>query len=411
MSVTVTQSELDKFRATARDAIVAGAVDRGLIARPEEIYDRPTRAMVAFKPAGTGLAKPLKIVANLLERAGVPRDLVDNLGKPDLARLVCGADPYDMGLPISAQAAHFNVTGMFQNIVLDAQNVLLRQSYNDANTTFQVWAKKGEPVENFKDVHRIIAGEIATDPKAIPEDGEFEETTLSEGREVYRVTVFGHMLSLTWQLLMNDSASALTDAPVKLVRSMKRKQNRMVYATLKANANMADGGALFNGTATSSPGGHANLTTGAVSDYAAAFATMIAKMAVQKGLSADSGALNLTPSYVMFPPALADKIGTLLRSTYIPGGTNSTDNIYQGSMVPVQDAELGTAFGGSDVAFYHAANSADIDTIEYAHLAGFENPVVESQPTFNRIGLRFRMYQPFAVKPLDWRGLQKHAGA
>lgn len=374
------------------------------VKRPETVYDRFSGENVAFTaPTNRGLARPLTIVRHALEMAGVPRNTVDTLGNAQLASIACGSDPSTFGIPLSAAESHYNVSGMFSNILLDAQNVVLRTAQNEAPTTFELWARKAESAPDFKDIHSVVLGGVG-DPKALSEDGEFEETTMTTGKETYRLTIWGEVFSVTWQTIMNDSARALMTVPMKLTRAMKRKHNRLVYGVLKDNVKLSDNVDLFHAD-------HGNLTTGAISDYSAAVATMVAKLAAQTGLGPDSGALNLTGRYVLFPPALQNKIATLLASTAVPGATNDVTNIYRGQFIPIMDAELGTAFGGSDTAFYMATDVLDQDTVEYCYLEGYETPRIEMQPSFDRIGLRQRVYQPFAVKAVEYRGLQKHTGA
>jgi hypothetical protein len=75
----------------------------------------------------------------------------------------------------------YNVSGMFANILLDAANVSLRRSFDDARTTFQIWMKRGGR-PRLQGGQPVIAGELG-DPKAVPEDGEFEETTSPTARK------------------------------------------------------------------------------------------------------------------------------------------------------------------------------------------------------------------------------------
>ena len=78
---------------------------------------------------------------------------------------------------------------------------------------------------------------------------------------------------------------------------------------------------------------------------------------------------------------------------------------------PISDAQLGVSAGGSDTAFYHAADSADVDTVEYAYLQGLETPALDQVTGFQQLAIRYRIYQAFAAKAIDYRGLQKHTGA
>jgi hypothetical protein len=137
------------------------------------------------------------------------------------------------------------------------------------------------------------------------------------------------------------------------------------------------------------------------------------QLAEQKGLNTTDGAtLNLTGRYLVHPPNLKNKLGTLMQSAVVPGGTNGTTNIYAGQYQLIQDAELAaSASGGSDTAFYMMCDPMDIDTVEYAYLTGYETPRLESATSFDTLGIKYRIFQPFAAKALDYRGMQKHAGA
>lgn len=415
--VSVTASEVDKFHAAARDAILLAGMPGQI---PETIYNRASDSYVEWKPErrNQGLASPLAIARQALIVAGYPAMKVLNLGPMALAQLVMGAQPGDVGLGgffASSDGPAYNVSGMFSNILLDAQNVALRRSYDETRVTFDQWMGRGADIPDFKAVHRVIAGEL-NDPAAIPEDGEFEETTLSDGKESYKLTVWGRMMSRSWQLIVNDQLGAFVEIEAKMGAAMRRKLNRLAYQHLKDNAALSDTGALFNATAITTAGGHNNLTTGALStsaDYVGAWNTMTQKMSEQKGLDADSHTLNLMPEYVVIPPALRGIVRQTLGSPSVAintGGNSGTMNIWEQGLTPIEDAELGAGAGGSDTAFYLAAGSSQVDTIEYAYLAGLPAPVVERADAFDRLATRTRIYFAFGVKALDFRGLQKHTG-
>lgn len=411
--VTVTADARDKFEAAARDAILCRTWGQD---RPEQIFDYTSGENVDWKPVGAsrqfGLQSLAAMVQQCLIVCGAAPQQVLNLSKYHLAQLAMGgpraARQLGMRELASSDGPAFNLSGMFSNILLDAQNVLLRRSYDDTRQiTFQQWMRQGESLVDFKPVHKVIAGELG-DPKAIPEDGKFEETTLSDGKESYKLTVWGEVFSHSWQLIVNDRLGSFTEIPVKLGRAMRRKQNRLAYGVVRDNATLASGTALFDDST------HNNLTTGAlttVTDYVGAWNTMHTKMRTQTGLDADSGVLNLSPQFVLFPPALHGIIHQALGSASSHSDNSGIVNIWQQGLTPVEDAELSLAAGGSDVAHYHAANNSDVDTVEYAYLQGLESPVIEQEMAFDRLAMRQRIYLAFAVKALDFRGLQKHTGA
>jgi hypothetical protein len=108
------------------------------------------------------------------------------------------------------------------------------------------------------------------------------------------------------------------ELPQKMGNAMKRKMNRLSYQRLKDNPTMADTGALFNSTAVTTAGGHNNLATGALTtaaDYTTAWNGMSRRMREQRGLDVtNSAALNISPRWVLFPPAIRGPILTALGS-------------------------------------------------------------------------------------------------
>ena len=134
-------------------------------------------------------------------------------------------------------------------------------------------------------------------------------------------------------------------------------------------------------------------------------------MMEQSGLTSGS-ALNIFPRFVLGPPALSGSIDEVVGSVSNPSSSNSgVKNRWNGRLEPVYDAELGLNAGGSDVAYYMAADPVDVDTVEYAYLKGLETPALDQEYAFDRLAVRWRIYQAFAVKALDFRGLQQQRGS
>lgn len=415
------RSGRDQFEAEARSAILS----RALAGRaPQQIYNFRTREYEAYRPTRANYR--LQSLKNLAEEClfvqGYARQDLHRLADWQVAQLALGLSrPESLGLRAAADGPAYNTSGMFSNLLLDAANVALRMSFDDSRTTFQIWMKQGESLRDFKLTHKVIAGELS-DPKAVPEDGEFEEASMTDAKEQYRLTVWGEIFSISWQAVVNDQLGAFTEVPMKQGRAMRRKQNRLAYNVLKDNATMADTGALFNATAVTTAGGHANLTTGSATPTVATLNSMTQKMQEQKGmgsdgLSANSAILNIMPRYIIGPPALRGTILQLLNSTANPAvggsaaGNSGVANIWQNGLEPIIEGELGaSATSGSDTAWYLASDAMECDHIEYAYLQGLESPVIEQEVAFDRLALRQRIYQAFAVHALEWRGLQKHAG-
>ena len=91
------------------------------------------------------------------------------------------------------------------------------------------------------------------------EHGEFKYGTMRDGAETYQVITYGRIVPLSRQAIVNDDMRAFDRLTTAFGFSARRLENRLVYAQLTSNPTMADGGALFNATAVTTAGGHANL--------------------------------------------------------------------------------------------------------------------------------------------------------
>jgi capsid assembly protease len=403
--VNVTENDVDKFRDAARDALLM-RVWGPEGASPCQIFNTRTQEMVAWSPpkrTDYGLNSLLDLARESLIRQGVSAQTLRNYAPATIARLAMGADPRQFGL--QASDPMYNTTGMFANIMYDAQNVVLRRSYTEAEVTFPMWSRRDPDVSDFKPVHNVIGGEIG-DPAAIPEGGEFEHRTFTDGRESYALTVWGEMFSTTWQAIVNDRLKAFTEVPPKQGSAMRRKMNRLMYGILKDRAALSDAIALFHAS-------HNNLTTGAGAPTVANVNTLAKKMIEQTGVSAGVFA-GAKPKIILFPWALAATVTELLGSFSNPASTNANvvNAVREMNLTPVTDVELGAAAtGGSDTRWFLSADPNAFDTVVYAYLQGLTEPAFESVNDFDRLGTKSRVYIAFAQKALDYRGLQCHDGA
>jgi signal peptide peptidase SppA len=396
-TVAVTVDATDRFHAEARNQIVARAFTGQAVT---QIYDLNSDSMVAWQaPRQSALSKLPRIIEQALILHGVtPLAAANLISNPvQMMRLLSGQT---YGLGISAEAAA-NTRSLYNNVFFDAANVVMRRGYDSVNTTFQRWAAQDESFSDFKPRHSVILGEIP-EPKVIPEDGEFEEVQMVDGRETWTVKVWGLRFSQTWQMTIDDRLGAFRDTNTKLANSMRRKQNQLAYNVLKANANLSDGTALF---ASRSPG--ANDFTGYAAPSHASMAKAELALAEQTGLSTEANmSLTLNPAFMLLPPALSEAGRTLLGSQAKPDQSNpNVTNIYQGAVEVIVDGELGTNQGGSNTTHYVLARASEVDTVKYAFLNGTERPVIEQQPFFERMGMAYRMYQVFGCTPVDYRGM------
>ena len=78
----------------------------------------------------------------------------------------------------------------------------------------------------------------------------------------------------------------------------------------------------------------------------------------------------------------------------VPGGPRT--------IIPVIDGQLD---GSSTTAWWLAADSSQVDTVELTFLQGEESPVLERQDGFEVDAVKYKIRQSFAAAAVDYRGL------
>lgn len=348
----------------------------------------------------------LQLAERCLRYSGVR---TQNLSRQQIARLALGQD--QPTLLASVGAVPFYGTASFTNLALNVMNKVLQRGYNEAPVTWRQWCRQGESIADFKQFSIVKFGE-AGDLEMTPEGHDIpEDTGLSDSREYAVIEKFAKMVSITYEMLVNDDLGALTRLPRMQGTAAARTVNKAVYKILTGNPTMADTGALFNSTAITTAGGHANLTgtgsTTAAPPSVSTLQTMQALLRVQKGLNSDA-TLNLAVAYVIVPAALEATTTTLLRSQTDPAISNAgVPNVFYGLVKPVVEALLDA---NSAKIWYVAADPALIDTIAVHFLQGEETPFAESWWEPRNDSRAYKIRQSFAALAVDYRGLAEHTG-
>jgi len=304
-------------------------------------------------------------------------------------------------------------TGSFSNRMLNASHKLLVRAYEEAPTTWQLWARRGDPAQDYE-LHNLIALSAAGNLEETPENEQTPtDTGLKDAREYYQVQKFTRKTGFSYESMVNDQLSALSRVQRMQGTAAARTVNALAYAVLTNGtvALMADGGALFNTTAVTVAGGHANLfgtgSTTAAPPSVATLNILQAGMGIQRDINTETNIpLNLAIGAIIVPMALRGTTLALLRSTADPAGAHeAVENIWR-NIIPVVEPLLDAA---STACWYVAATSG-IDTVVIFHLAGEETPLLESWWDPDR-GTRFyKVQQSTAAIPADFRGLAKHVG-
>lgn len=401
--VTVTESEDDKTFAAARDGLIMRTLKQS---GSRQTIQNPAAGHQDF--VNMKLSRMAELYA---ERMGCD---VRRMAPKDIALIAMGHPGTANRFRIQRDAYH--TTGSFSSLMLDAANKTLLAAYEEAPYTWEMWARNAGTTSDFKALNRIRFSEMGS-PEVVPEGKEYPESPMSDAKESYKVEKYGSMFTVTWETVVNDDLDAISRIPAMQGAACRRKQNQAVYGVLTGNPTMADTGALFNATAQTSAGGHANLATGAGAPSVTTLNTAFISMMTKKGLRSDV-ILNIQPAFLIVPAAISATALQLLGSIADPSaggsttGNSNTKNIYGPNgdrplkviVEPLLDA-------ASSTAWFLAANNSQVDTIELTFLEGEQSPVLENEWDFSKDVYMYKVRQTFGVAPIDYRGLYKHAGA
>lgn len=361
VSVTMGEAESDKFRAAAQDAVLMAAGIPVADAAPG-----------AQELRGHSL---VELARESLQREGLQANFGDNM---ELAR----------------QA--INSTSTFPAIMSNLANKSVMTGFNEAETTFQIWAGKGSN-RDFKEAARVALSE-AGNLELVPEGGQFPHDSLGEASARTKVATYGKLFSLTRQAIINDDLGLFSKIATKYGSAAKRLVNKMVYAQLTGNVKMQDNIALFDTK-------HGNVAGTGEALSVKAIAKAITAMRRQKGITGDA-TLNITPKYLVVPPELELIAYEIVNSTAAADAVNSgVANLYKGRFVVVADAEL-----TDPDAWYLVADATQHDTIEVTYLNGVETPRLETRQGFEVDGIEYKVAFDVGVDAIDFRGLYKNAG-
>ena len=152
-------------------------------------------------------------------------------------------------------------TSDFPYILADALGKVFLGGYNLAPSTIDLWTRR-VTARDFKDVKFLNLGNAPA--LAVRYEGaEIKFGAMSESRETVALVEYTAGLTWTRRAQINDDLGVLRDGGAASLGAMARyKESDVGYAILTANAALADTGALFNTTAVTTTGGHANLSSG-----------------------------------------------------------------------------------------------------------------------------------------------------
>ncbi|MBS0448578.1 MAG: Mu-like prophage major head subunit gpT family protein [Proteobacteria bacterium] len=291
-----------------------------------------------------------------------------------------------------------HTTSDFPNLLQGAGQRTLAQAYNVAPSGMKRVCRPSTATD-FRAKQRLALSEAPALLK-VNEHGEYKYGTMAEAKNSYSLATFGRIFGITRQGLVNDDLDAFGDLAARLGRAAAEFEATFLTTLLTSNPTMGDGFSLFDAT------NHGNLATGVGSALGLTALTTARKaMRLQTGMDRTTP-IDATPKFLIVPAALETPAEQLLASIT---PTQSADvNPFAGKLELVVDPRLDAI---SATAWYLAADSAVIDTIEYSYLDGIGGPEVMTREGFEVDGIELKVRLDFGAGVLDFRGLYKAAGA
>ncbi|WP_312548174.1 prohead protease/major capsid protein fusion protein [Massilia sp.] len=313
-----------------------------------------------------------------------------------------GMDKMRLATEILHYRSGMHGTSDFAAIFSNVANKRMRGAYEEAQGTYTQWARRAPNAPDFKNIN-IVQMSGAPELLRTNEHGEFQYGTMKDAGMSYSLVTYGRMISLTRQAIINDDLRAFERLVSAFGASSSRLENRLVYSQLTGNPTMGDSKALFHAA-------HGNLATGAESALQLSALKAARKaMRKQKGLQNES--LNLAPNFLIVPSELEQDAYQLTSANYVPAKQADVNEFRAGGRTAVEPIVEPILDEASETAWYLASNNSQVDTVEFCYLDGAEGPVIESQAGFEIDGVTWKCRLDFAAAAIDFRGLQKGAGA
>lgn len=169
-----------------------------------------------------------------------------------------------------ADRVQLATTADFTGLVKNALNKIVVNTWDQLGKAGYNWWERIVTNEHFNSLQSItgtLVGTVGTLP-SIAEGAEYTELAIGDSPETATFTKYGGYIPLTLELIDRDETRKLRAYPRELAAAGLRKISALVAAVFTDNTGvgptMADTGALFNATAVTTAGGHANLLTTAL---------------------------------------------------------------------------------------------------------------------------------------------------
>lgn len=292
----------------------------------------------------------------------------------------------------------------FPNLLENISNKMLLADYEQALPTYRRLAERID-LADFKTASILKVGDF---PQLLElgENAEIQLGSFSEAKDTYALASYARALAISFQMLVNDDLGAINRVMGAGGRRVADFENALWFTLLQSASGvgptLGDTGALFNATAVTTAGGHANyVSSGTAIDVTS---LGVARAAMKKQVSLDGLKLNIRPRFLLVTPdkeTIAEQY-----TTQITPALGSSVNPFAGKLETLSDANI-----TSSTAWYLFADPAVAPVSAYGYLQGQAGPRVRVQPGWKTLGVEVALDEHFGTCFFDFRGVYKNNGA
>jgi hypothetical protein len=242
-----------------------------------------------------------------------------------------------------ADRVQLATTANFTGLVKNAMNKIVANQWEQLGAAGYDWWQRITVQEHFETLNTItgtLVGTVGSLP-TVAEGGEYTELKVGDSPETADFTKYGGYVPLTLELIDRDDVRKLRQYPRELAKAGLRKISSLVAAVFTDNTavgpTMADTGALFNATAVTTAGGHANLLTTALSaaEWEVVSAAMYAQpllIAQETGYYGTGPAMAIDPKFCLVPRELRLTAMKILYPQWENAANIHSENLQRGDM-------------------------------------------------------------------------------
>lgn len=399
----------DRHGAAVADALTDSFIQRigGAMLQRDRYSGLPIvgQAREPHEWAGRFRGNSLDMARNYLTMCGRS---TEGLSAPELARaafLDCPRVPM-----VGAGGMH--TSGDFPMILANAIGITLQQRYALYPVQWRKFAIEA-PAGDFRTQTLVRHGELPVLPQ-VNEAGEYTYVSFGEEREQWLLTKRGHIVALSWEMVVNDQLNAFGRVLAMEGDAAARTDDTLAFAVLTGNPLMGDGVALFD-TAT-----HANnvaALSGAppsIATYTAMILAMKTQAAPRRNAADAAVFIVADPRVIICPVALEATVDILNLAERnpaidVPTGLNQP-NLYRGRFTRASHPLLDAVATVGPTTWFGCTSPTENPAMILGYLDGMAGPQLTQESGFDQDVRKFKVMHCRAAKATDWRFWYRNVG-